>query len=114
MKAPLASTENPQVKEKQNPEVSNTAIPNPSPIDDTTTTTQSTPTENANLEEIPATRENNDPTTRERLTEQCLNLIENTKNRSDVSKEHTKQAAESLAVFFNLRMDSNNRKMAVF
>ena len=58
---------------------------------------------NVNLEEIPTTRENNDnPTTRERLTEQCLNLIEYTKNRNDVSKDHTKQAAESLAVFFNI------------
>ena len=61
------------------------------------------PTDNANLEEIPATRENIDnPTTRERLTEQCLNLIKDTKNRSDVTKEHTKQAAESFALFFNI------------
>ena len=39
---------------------------------------------------------------KENLTEQCLNLILNTKDRTKVPKEHTKQAAESLAVFFKI------------
>ena len=61
------------------------------------------PTENANLVETPVIRENIDnPTTRESLTEQCLNLIKNTKNRNDVTKEHTKQATESFALFFTI------------
>ena len=43
MKAPPASTETQQVKEKQNLESPQTAIPDPSPIDDTTAITQSPP-----------------------------------------------------------------------
>ena len=59
-------------------------------------------TEDTSIEETLDTNEENDPTAKERLTEQCLNLILNTKDRTKVSKEHTTQFAESLAVFFKM------------
>ena len=46
--------------------------------------------------------EENAPTSKENQIEQCLNLILNTKDRNKTPKEQTKQAAESLAVFFKL------------
>ena len=102
MKAPCASTENPKVQEKQTPETPVTATPDPSPEDNTATVKEPTPTEETSIEETADTSEENDPTSKENLTEQCLNLILNTKDRTKIPKEHTKQAAESLAVFFKL------------
>ena len=110
MKAPSGSTEKqiPKVLNVATPVPSpvenvNVATPVPSPVENPTTVNEPINTEDTSIEETLDTNEDNDPTAKERLTEQCLNLILNTKDRTKVSKEHTTQFAESLAVFFKMK-----------
>ena len=123
MRGPPTYHSEPKTPERQTPE--NPVETTPEPPKDTTLETpnknsiehKETPTpkeDNSESKEelTPATEDHEEttaeskdsktPTTKENNIEQCLNLILNTKNRQNVHKDLTKQAAESLAVFFNL------------
>ena len=102
MRAPVASPENPKIQEKQIPTTPVIDTPEkPKEVNDEQTL-DSNPTEEANIEVTTVTPEEKAPTTKENQIEQCLNLINNAKNRKKIPHDKTQQAAESLAVFFKI------------
>ena len=88
-------------KEKQPQEESQTVNKDQTPTEKNPTTEQTPTPETKSPEEIPKGNENVDnPTAKESLAQQCLNLICNTKNKKSVNKDKTKHAGESYAQFF--------------
>ena len=61
-----------------------------------------TPATEDHKETTAESNDNKTPTTKENNIEQCINLVLNIKNRNNLNKDVTTQAAESLAVFFNI------------
>ena len=75
----------------------------PTPKDDNKESKEElTPAKEDHKETTAESNDNKTPTTKENNIEQCINLVLNIKNRNNLNKDVTTQAAESLAVFFNL------------